>query len=70
MTGLFLLGILSYTLNLQFEGLIDICTHGNLVFITRVTHMLGSNFALVFLILHIFKSTSFTRVLCVGKSMV
>ena len=52
------MGILSFVSDLGYIKLISVMIHGNFVFFLRCIHMLGSNFALLILILHVMKSVS------------
>jgi quinol-cytochrome oxidoreductase complex cytochrome b subunit len=44
--------------------------HGNFVWAARACHMLGSNFAMLALILHVAKAVSWLRVVCYEKFIV
>ena len=44
--------------------------HGNFVWLTRSMHMLGSNFALISLLVHVAKAVSWLRVVCYEKFVI
>lgn len=69
LSGFLLLGLVSFTLDLQFESLLRISTDGNFVWLLRAVHMLGANFAVMLLFVHFGKALSFSPVLNPQKAV-
>ena len=66
-SGIFLLGVIAYVLDTQFNDLLEICLHGNYIWFVKIFHMLCSNFAMLLLIVHIIKSISFLKIISFEK---
>jgi len=69
-TGFFLLGLISYNLEVQYSELIGIVFHGNLVWLLRLLHMLLANFVVVATILHFTKAISYSQVVNQTKFLI
>ena len=69
-TGFLLLGLLAWNLDVQYSELISICFHGNFVWLVRIFHMLGANFAVIGVILHFSKSIFVSKVVNSTKSLI
>lgn len=69
-SGFFLLGLLSYDLDLQFSELISIVFHGNYVWLLRLIHMLGANFVVISTIVHMAKSAAYSTVVSPTKFLI
>lgn len=65
-----LLGILSWNLDLQFASLLSISLHGNFAWLLRLLHMLGANFAVLTIFVHLGKAISFSRVVSPTKLLI
>jgi quinol-cytochrome oxidoreductase complex cytochrome b subunit len=69
-TGFFLLGLVAYSLDLQYLELISISFHGNLVWLLRLMHMLLANFVVVATILHFSKVIAYSQVISSTKFLI
>lgn len=69
-TGFLLLGLLSYSLEVQYIELISISFHGNFVWLLRLIHMLGANFVVFTTFFHAGKSISFSFIVNPTKSLI
>lgn len=69
-TGFFLLGLLSYNLEIQYSELISICFHGNFVWLLRLLHMLGANFVIFATFSHAGKSLASSRIVSPAKATI
>lgn len=69
-SGFILLGLVAYSLEVQYAELISISFHGNLVWLLRMLHMLGANFVVIATLVHLGKSLSFSQVASPQKFLV
>jgi ubiquinol-cytochrome c reductase cytochrome b subunit len=69
-SGFMLLGILAFSLEIQYAELISITFHGNFVWLLRLLHMLGANFVVFATFLHAGKSISFAKVVNPLKAII
>lgn len=67
LSGFLLLGLVSYSLEIQFMELLRISTDGNFVWLLRSFHMLGANFCVFLLFIHFGKTLTSSRVLSAHK---
>lgn len=70
LTGLIMIGLLSYKLEIQFEQLLLKQVHGYFVWLVRQSHMLGSNLAVILLGVHIAKAISCYQVVTHQKFVI
>lgn len=69
-SGFLLLGVLAWSIDVQYVDLIGISAHGNFVFLLRSLHMLGANVAMVSLIVHACKGVALTRIISTTKLII
>lgn len=69
-SGFILLGLLAYSLEIQYSELIGIVFHGNLVWLLRMLHMLGANYVVFATFFHAGKVITFSRVANPVKALI
>jgi ubiquinol-cytochrome c reductase cytochrome b subunit len=68
-SGVLLLGLLSYNLDIQFIQLLVIGADGNFVWLLRIFHMIGANWCVILLFFHFGKALGFSRILSTGTAL-
>lgn len=69
-TGFILLGLIAYSLEVQYVEIISIAFHGNFVWLLRLLHMLCANFVIISTLAHLGKALSFSQVASPQKFLV
>ena len=65
-----MLGLLAYSLEIQFTELISIVFHGNYAWLLRLLHMLGANFVVIATIVHAGKAVTYSIVVSPSKALI
>jgi hypothetical protein len=65
-----LLGVMAYEIGLEFPELVSVLLDGNFLWEVRVVHMVGSNFVIIALVLHMAKAVLSFRVVSLVKAVI
>jgi ubiquinol-cytochrome c reductase cytochrome b subunit len=68
-SGFLLLGLVAFSLEVQYVELINIVFHGNFVWLLRMLHMLGANFVVISTIVHFSKVIAYSTVVTPTKAL-